>query len=99
MNVKLENTVDKLVEKLWKREYSWRSLEVYKNYSSYGEGKGKFQKAYHELYEELIPKKYGCSDAGSEALRVLSQAYYRFYNDGDKVPQEVYSLVNNFLKA
>lgn len=98
INVKLENAVNRLIEALAPIECCYMKLKVKKNYSSYWEHKGKYEKMYHELYEKLVPKKYGCSHKPSEALRILSKAYYRYYNDGDKVQAEVYKLVKEAIK-
>lgn len=96
MNKKLEKFVDRLVKKLYKEEFYKEPIQE-KNYSSYWDEKGKYQKAYNKLYELLVPSRYGCSHPPSEALRVLSKAYYRYYNDGDSVSKEVYDLVKAVL--
>ena len=98
MNKKLENLINKLVEKLWKREYPNFPLVIDNKTGYYWDGEGKYEKGYHKLYELLIPKKYGCSDTGAECLRVLSTSYYRYYNDGDKISADIYKKIKEFLK-
>lgn len=45
--------------------------------------KGKYQKAYDYFYPKLVPNYGPASTPEGELLRVMSNFYYRFYNDGD----------------
>ena len=50
---------------------------------SYGNNKGKYQKAYDFLYAKLVPISGKAMNELGEALRIVSKVYYRRNNDGD----------------
>ena len=50
---------------------------------SYGNDKGKYQKAYDFLYAKLVPRSGNAMNELGEALRIVSKVYYRRDNDGD----------------
>ena len=50
---------------------------------SYYSNKGKYQKAYDILWDELVPKIGRANTEMGELLRRLARVYYRYYNDGD----------------
>ena len=50
---------------------------------SYGDDKGKYQKAYDFLYKKLVPPSGRALNELGEALRLVSRVYYRRNNDGD----------------
>ena len=50
---------------------------------SYGNDKGKYQKAYDFLYKKLVPPSGRALNELGEALRLVSRVYYRLGNDGD----------------
>lgn len=97
MDTRLENAVNRLVKFLVKKEFCREAVEE-RSYTHYWNNEGKYESEYKKLYEELIPKRYGCSEESSECLRLLSRAYYRKYNDGDKVNEEVYRMVKKVIK-
>ena len=51
--------------------------------TSYGNDKGKYQKAYDFLYAKLVPPSGRALNELGEALRLVSKVYYRLNNDGD----------------
>ena len=51
--------------------------------NTYSNGKGKYQKAYDILWDELVPKTGRANTEMGELLRRLSRVYYRYNNDGD----------------
>ena len=51
--------------------------------NTYSNGKGKYQKAYDILWDELVPKSGRADTEMGELLRRLARVYYRYYNDGD----------------
>jgi hypothetical protein len=57
---------------------------------SYWNNNGKYQKAYDFLFKKLIPPHGAALNALGEALRLVSRAYYRKYNDGDDYDSCVY---------
>lgn len=50
---------------------------------SYGNDKGKYQKAYDFLYAKLVPRSGRALNELGEALRLVTRVYYRRDNDGD----------------
>lgn len=97
MNARLENAVNRLVVVLYKKEFYSTPTPDAVN-SNYWNGVGMYETAYQKLRDTLVPQRGTCGDKGAEALRQLSNAYYRHYNDGDKVPTEVYKLVTDYIK-
>ena len=51
--------------------------------NNYWSEKGKYQKAYDYFYPKLVPNYGTASTPEGELLRVMSNFYYRFFNDGD----------------
>jgi hypothetical protein len=50
---------------------------------SYGNDKGKYQKAYDFLFAKLVPPSGRALNELGEALRIVNRVYYRLNNDGD----------------
>lgn len=96
-NKRLENILNAVIKKLWQEYYGHLELKIESDVVSYWESKGKYQTAYEQLSDSLIPRRGRCGDDGPEALRLLANAYYRLYNDGDKIPASVYEKAKYYL--
>lgn len=50
---------------------------------TYWNQNGKFQKAYDNFYNKLVPSRGRAQTPEGECMRIMSKIYYRYYNDGD----------------
>lgn len=49
---------------------------------TYWDHKGKYEKEYHEIYDNYIPDMGSCDLMAAELIRCLSKIYYDIYNNG-----------------
>ena len=49
---------------------------------TYWNNKGMYQKQYDKLYKSLVPKPGKAETLKGEVLRIISQLYYDYYNNG-----------------
>ena len=53
---------------------------------TYWNEKGKYEKEYGKFWKKLVPGQGEAETQHGELLRSISRVYYRFFNDGDKIP-------------
>ena len=68
---------------------------------TYWYGNGKFQKDYDDIWERLIPGSGPALTHAGEVFRAMVRLYYRWFNDGDRIQQEMdrWSLAGSATKA
>ena len=95
----LERLVDKVVHKAHREVFKTTPRKSKTKEPWYWSGKGLYQKAYDRLYSVLVPERDEAETTTGEVLRLLSKAYYRLYNDGDRIPDDVASLARAYVRG
>lgn len=64
----------------------------------YWGGGGKYQTEYNVLYNTIVPESGIADSSHGELLRLMSNAYYRYYNDGDNTFYDMSHTVFDIMK-
>ena len=72
-----------------------KEKHIMKYENTYWNGKGKYEKEYHELFNRLVPLQGKADTEAGEVLRRISILYYDLYNNGSVQPHARNAM--NFL--
>ena len=95
----LEKLVDKVVLKAHHETFKTPPRKGKAKQPWYWNNTGLYQRAYDRLYNVLVPERDEAETTTGEVLRLLSKAYYRLYNDGDRIPDDVASLARAYVRG
>ena len=97
MENKIEDYLNRVIEYICKDLYE--GVPEPTGSGTYWDGDGKYQKMYDTLMAALVPDQGEAASMHGKALRRISNAGYRYYNDGDKVDDMLFQELDKYLEG
>lgn len=97
MENKIEDYLNRVIEYIWKDLYEDAPEQT--GCGTYWDGDGKYQKQYDTIMSALVPSQGEAVTMHGKALRRISNAGYRYYNDGDEIEDILFQELDKYLEG